>query len=78
MGDLLASGAEGRHLRRVERLSLELGRLQGRMARIGGLEGALGGLLMNLATLAVLAIAIPLVSASELDGVYLAALVLIV
>jgi ATP-binding cassette subfamily C protein CydC len=78
VADLLSLGAEGRHLRRVERLSLELGRLQGRMARIGGLEGALGGLLMNLATLAVLAIAIPLVSAAQLDGVYLAALVLIV
>ncbi len=78
VADLLASGAEGRHLGRVERLSLELERLQGRMARIGGLEGALGGLLMNLATLAVLAAAIPLVSAAELDAVYLAALVLIV
>ena len=78
VADLLASGAEGRHLSRVGRLSLELGRLQGRMARIGGLEAALGGLLMNLATLAVLAVAIPLVSAAELDGVYLAAVVLIV
>ena len=78
VADLLASGAEGRHLRRVERLSLELGGLQGRMARIGGLQGALGGLLMNLATLAVLAVAIPLVSSAELDGVYLAMLVLVV
>ena len=78
VADLLAFGAEGRHLRRVERLSLDLAGLQARMARIGGLEGALGGLLMNLATLAVLAIAIPLVSAAELDGVYLAMLVLIV
>jgi ABC-type multidrug transport system fused ATPase/permease subunit len=78
VADLLASGAERRHQRRVERLSLELGGLQGRMARIGGLEGALGGLFMNLATLAVLAVAIPLVSSAELDGVYLAMLVLIV
>ena len=78
VADLLASGAEERHLRRVERLSLDLAGLQRRMACIGGLEGALGGLLMNLATLAVLAVAIPLVSTAELDGVYLAALVLIV
>lgn len=78
VADLLASGAEGGHLRRVERLSLELGGLQGRMARVGGLQGALGGLLMNLATLAVLAVAIPLVSSGQLDGVYLAMLLLVV
>jgi ATP-binding cassette subfamily C protein CydC len=78
VADLLASGAEGRHLRQVERLSFELGGLQARMARIGGLQGALGGLLLNLATLAVLAIAIPLVRSAELDGVFLAMLVLTV
>jgi thiol reductant ABC exporter CydC subunit len=77
-GDLLASGAEGRHLRRVARLSRELGSLQGRMARVTGMQGALSGLLMNLATLAVLAVAVSLVSSERLDGVYLAALVLIV
>jgi thiol reductant ABC exporter CydC subunit len=78
VADLLASSAEEGHLRRVERLSLELGGLQGRMARIGGLQSAMGGLLMNLATLAVLAVAIPLVSSAELDGVYLAMLILTV
>jgi len=78
VADLLASGAEGSHVRQVERLSHELGRLQRGMARIEGLHGAVGGLLMNLATLAVLAVAIPLVSSTELDGVYLAMLILIV
>ena len=78
VADLLVSGAEERHLRRIERLSIELGGLQGRMARIGGLQGALSGLFMNLATLAVLAVAIPLVTSAELDGVYLAMLTLIV
>jgi len=78
VADLLASGAEGGHLRQVERLSHELGRLQRGMARIEGLHGAVGGLLMNLATLAVLMVAIPLVSSTELDGVYLAMLILIV
>ena len=78
VADLLAAGAEGGHLRRIERLSRELGSLQHGMARIGGLQGGLSGLLMNLATLAVLAVAIPLVSSAELDGVYLAMLTLIV
>jgi ATP-binding cassette subfamily C protein CydC len=75
--DLLASGAEGGHLRRVARLGGELGSLQGRMARISGMQSALSGLLMNLATLAVLVVAIQLVSRAELDGVYLAMLILV-
>ncbi len=78
VADLLASGAEGDHLRRVERLSRELVNLQGGMARIGALLSALAGLLMNLSTLAVVAVAIPLVSSRELDGVYLAMLILVV
>jgi thiol reductant ABC exporter CydC subunit len=78
VADLLASGAEGRHLHRVARLSRELGGLQGRMARITGMQGSLSGLLMNLATMATLAVAIPLVSSAQLDGVVLATLVLIV
>jgi ABC-type multidrug transport system fused ATPase/permease subunit len=49
------------------------------MGRIGGLHTALTGLLMNLATLAVLAMAISLaVAGGPLDGVYLAMLVLVV
>ncbi len=78
VGDILAAGAEGRHLRDAARLSLELGTLQGRMARISGVQSALVGLLMNLATLAVLAVAIPLVRSAQLDGVYLAMLTLVV
>jgi len=46
------------------------------MARLGGLQSALSALLMNLATLAVLAVAIPLVSAGQIDGVELALLIL--
>ena len=48
------------------------------MAWIDGLTGALIGLLTSLATLAVLAVAIPLVGQGELDGVYLAVLALAV
>jgi ATP-binding cassette subfamily C protein CydC len=76
LADLLAFGGGGRHLARVQALGRELGGLQGRLARIGGLHLALSGLLMSLATLAVLAVAIPLVAAGRLDGVYLALLTL--
>ncbi len=74
--DLLAFGQEGRHLDRLRALNCELGSLQGRMAGIGGLHGALSGLLLNLAVVATLALAIPLMSAGRLDGVYLALLAL--
>jgi ATP-binding cassette subfamily C protein CydC len=76
VADLLAFGAEQRHLHQVSQLSRKLEALQGRMARASGLQSALSGLLMNLVTLAVLAVAIPLVSGGQLDGVYLALLVL--
>jgi thiol reductant ABC exporter CydC subunit len=74
--DLLAFGQEERHQARVRALSRELVGLQGRSARIGGLHAALTGLSMNLATLAMLLVAIPLVGGGRLDGVYLALLVL--
>ncbi len=76
MANLLAFGAEGRMLARAETLSRSLGNLQVRMGRITGLHTALAGLLMNLATLAVTAAAIGLVSDGVLDGVYLALLAL--
>jgi ATP-binding cassette subfamily C protein CydC len=78
LADLLAFGQEERHLARVGKLSQELAALQRRMACIGGLQAALSGLLMNLATLALLAVAIPLIATATLDGVYLALLVLAV
>jgi thiol reductant ABC exporter CydC subunit len=78
LADLLAFGQEERHLARVGELSQVLGDQQRRMARTTGLQAALSGLLMNLSTLAMLAVAIPLVSGGHLDGVYLALLVLIV
>jgi thiol reductant ABC exporter CydC subunit len=78
IAELLAFNYEDRHQERVEALSGELVVLQRRMAWIGGLHTSLTGLLMNLATLAVLAVAIPLVSQERLDGVYLALLALAV
>lgn len=74
--DLLAYGQESRHLERVAGLSRELARGQVRLGWQNGLHTALSGLVINLATLAILLAAIPLVSAGRLDGVYLAVVVL--
>ena len=76
VADLLAFGGEGQHLARVQVLGGDLGALQGHLARVGGMHLALSGLLMNLATLAVLAVAVPLVRAGRVDGVHLALLVM--
>lgn len=76
MADLLLSMRETGHRQRVRRLSGELVDLQERLAWIGGLQAAGSGLLANWLTIAILLIAIPLVSQGRLDGVYLALLVL--
>jgi thiol reductant ABC exporter CydC subunit len=78
--ELLAFGAAERHQARVAVLDREVASLQGRMARLGGLTDALMGLLVNLATLAALVLAVPLVGAGRdgVDGVQLAVLVLVV
>jgi ATP-binding cassette subfamily C protein CydC len=76
--DLLAFGREQDHERAIVTLNCKLGRLQGMMAFITGLQDALGDLLMNLAMLSVLVLAIPLVSGGEVRGVYLAFLALVV
>ena len=76
--DLIAFGREEDQERAVATLNRRLGRLQGRMAFVTGLQNALGDLLMNLAMLSVLVLAIPLVSGGEVRGVYLALLALVV
>jgi thiol reductant ABC exporter CydC subunit len=78
MADLLAFGQEERYLTRVQALGQQLDGLQRNMAYISGLQAALIGLLMNLAILATLAVASPLVASGSLDGVYLALLVMAV
>jgi len=78
MADLLTANGSDRYQQKIHDLSRQLTRLQQRMAGITGLHSALSGLLTNWATLAVLLIAIPLVSQGELDGVYLAVIVLAV
>jgi thiol reductant ABC exporter CydC subunit len=78
VAELLAFGGEERHQERVGTLSREVAALQERMARIGGLHNSLTGLLTTLAVLVALIVAIPLVTAGELDGVSLAVLALAV
>jgi ATP-binding cassette subfamily C protein CydC len=76
--DLLAFGREDDQQREISSLNRELGRVQGRMAFITGLQDALSDLMMNLAMLAILVLAIPLVAAGEIRGVFLAFLALVI
>ncbi|MBN1135081.1 MAG: thiol reductant ABC exporter subunit CydC [Anaerolineae bacterium] len=78
MAELLAFGQEQRHLDRAQALRREMTDLQARMARIAGLHQALTSLLTSLATVTLVALAIPLVRDGQMDGVYLAALALAV
>jgi len=75
--DVLAFGREGRERHEVSALNSKLGRVQRRMALVTGLQNALGDLMMNLALVGVLIIAIPLVAAGEMDGVFLAFVALV-
>jgi ATP-binding cassette subfamily C protein CydC len=76
--DLLAYGQEQNHQRRVHKLSREMAAIQGRLVSINGLHDALMILLVVGAIAATLVVAIPLVNEGQLDGVYLAVLVLAV
>lgn len=76
--DLLAFGQEHQRQREISTLNRKLDRVQRRMAFITGLQNTLGDLMMNLAMLAVLVLAIPLVTEGEISGVYLAFLALVI
>ena len=76
MAELLTFGQAQRYLDQVQTLRRELAGLQARMAQIAGLHQALTSLAMNLATMTLVALAIPLVRSSQIDGVYLAVLAL--
>lgn len=76
LADLLAFGRGADFRKRLQADGLDYGRAQHRMAQVGGLSSAAGVLLSNLGILAVLALAIPLVSSGRLDGVMLAVLTL--
>ncbi len=76
--DLLAFGRAGDQRQKLASLDKKLAQLQRRMAFISALEQALNDLMSNLALLALLALAIPLVAARAINGVYLGFLALII
>jgi ATP-binding cassette subfamily C protein CydC len=77
VAELLAYGHGERHLAGIEALSARAARAQVRLAHATGLGGALTTLCADLATLGVLALAIPQVRAGRLDGVELALVALV-
>jgi ATP-binding cassette, subfamily C, bacterial CydC len=76
--DLLTFGREESQQHDIRGLNRKLGRVQERMALLTGFQNALADLMMNLAMLAILVLAIPLVAGGEIPGVYLAFLALVI
>jgi ATP-binding cassette, subfamily C, bacterial CydCD len=77
MPDLLATGQQGRQLERLDETGQALAGAQRGLASLNAWQNALLGLFANLALWVVLVLAIPLVSAGTLPGVYLAVLALV-
>jgi thiol reductant ABC exporter CydC subunit len=74
VADLVALDAAGGHRSRLLTLGAELDRSRRRLGSIEGVSTALSGLFASLAGLTVLALVIPLVTAGEVEGVFLAVL----
>ena len=74
IADLLAYGQEEAYQAHTLRLSQQLNRAQQRLALVRGLGNGLAALFTSLAGLTVLGLAIPLVTAGQIDGVFLALL----
>jgi ATP-binding cassette subfamily C protein CydC len=74
--DLLAFTRAQRHRTHIRSLSKQYVQLQERMSRVGGLSNAFTGLMMNVSTITLFIVAIPLINAGRIDGVYLALLIL--
>jgi len=74
--DVIAFGQQEAQLARIRGINRQLSRWQRRMARIRGLDAALGALLVNLAAALVLTLATPLVRAGQIEGVDVAVLAL--
>jgi ATP-binding cassette subfamily C protein CydCD len=76
MDDLLAFGQVKKMLADVESLSKKWGANQMQIARVDGIQNSLILLFTHICVWAVLILAIPMVSAGNIDGVYLAVIVL--
>ena len=74
VADLVALDAAAAHRTRLLSRARELDAARGRMGAIEGVSIALSGLFASLAGLAILILAIPMVTTGELEGVFLAAL----
>jgi ATP-binding cassette subfamily C protein CydC len=76
LADLIAFGREAAYAERIQKLNRSLVHQQTRLAWLGGMQNGLGKLLTNLALWTMLIVAIPLVRAGQLNGIYLASLAL--
>lgn len=74
--DLIAFGQEAAWRERIHASGREFARVQTRMARLNGLQSGLNSLLTGLGAWLMLFLAIPLVSSGQIQGVYLAVIVL--
>ncbi|MGZ6388611.1 MAG: thiol reductant ABC exporter subunit CydC [Ktedonobacterales bacterium] len=75
--DVLAFGLEHEFRQRVARLDGERTRVQQQMAAIGAVEAGLGSMVSSLAIWTILLLSIPLASAHQIGGIYLAFLALV-
>ncbi|HZC05499.1 MAG TPA: thiol reductant ABC exporter subunit CydC [Ktedonobacterales bacterium] len=78
MAELLAFGQDERQQRQLAAISASLAREQRRLSRVNGLSAAMLLLGTQVAALLTLLVAIPLVSAGKVEGVWLATLALAV
>ena len=76
IADLVAFGQEQRQAVHIQALTKKLNRMQMSMAFIGGTQNALTSFFMNMTAWVMLFIAIPFVHSGQLDGLFLALLVL--
>ncbi len=76
MADLIASNQEWQQAERIQSLTARLSAMQMTRARISGLQGSLSNLFMNFTAWIMLLVAIPIVHAGHMPGVFLALLVL--
>lgn len=74
--DLIAFGQEKTFLERIKAAGREFSAIQTHMARLNGLQSGLNSLLTGLGVWVMLFLAIPLVSGGNIEGVYLAVIVL--